>query len=94
MCSIRQWLHALLESKRKGKGEEEYDEDEGMEGEAQEEEPDGAGWTTDEDEEDWAKRFLEEHTGGPPAMRLMMKMRGPATTISITICEEASQDPR
>ena len=66
MCSIRQWLHALLESKRKGKGEEEYDEDEGMEGEAQEEEPDGAGWTTDEDEEDWAKRFLEEHTGGPP----------------------------
>ena len=67
MCSIRQWLHALLESKRKGRGEEKYDEDEEMEGGAPQGEPDGAGWTTVEDEEDWAKRFLEEHTGGPPS---------------------------
>ena len=66
MCSIRQWLHALLESKRKGKGEEGYDKDEEVEGETLEEEPDGAGWTTDEDEEDWAKRFPEEHEEEPP----------------------------
>ena len=64
--TIRQWLHALLESKRKGKGEEENDDEEGLEGEAQWEEPEGAGWTTDEDEEDWAKRFLEEDAGGSP----------------------------
>ena len=37
-----------------------------MEGDTQEEEPDGAGWTTDEDEEDWAKRFLGEHEEEPP----------------------------
>ena len=66
MSTIGQWLHALLESKRKGKGEEENDEEEGLEGEAQREEPEGAGWTTDEDEEDWAKRFLEEDAGGSP----------------------------
>ena len=66
MNSVRQWLHALLENKRKGRREEGYDEDEEITGEANEEEPDGAGWTTDEDEEDWAKRFLEEHAGGPP----------------------------
>ena len=37
-----------------------------MTGEANEEEPDGAGWTTDEDEEDWAKRFLEGHEEEAP----------------------------
>ena len=66
MSTIRQWLHALLESKRKGKGEEENDDEEGLEGQAQREVPEGAGWTTDEDEEDWAKRFLEEDAGGSP----------------------------
>jgi hypothetical protein len=66
MSSIRQWLHALLEGKRKGGGEEGYNEDEDMTGEANEEEPDGAGWTTDEDEEDWAKRFLEGHEEEAP----------------------------
>ena len=65
MNSIRQWLHALLESKHKGKGEEGYDEDDDMTAEANEE-PDGAGCTTDEDEEDWAKRFLEGHEGEAP----------------------------
>ena len=59
-------MHALLESKRKGRGEEGYNEDEDMTGEANEEEPDGAGWTTDEDEEDWAKRFLEGHEEEAP----------------------------
>ena len=63
MSSIRQWLHALLEGKRKGKGGEGYDEDEDMTGDAPEEEPDGAGWITDEDEEDWAKRLLGGHEG-------------------------------
>ena len=63
MSSIRQWLHALLDGKRKGKEGEGYDEDEDMTGDAPEEEPDGAGWTTDEDEEDWARRLLEGHEG-------------------------------
>ena len=66
MSTIRQWLHTLLESKRKGKGEEENDDEEGQEGDARKEEPEGAGWTTDEDEEDWAKRFLEEDARGSP----------------------------
>ena len=66
MNSIRQWLHALLEGKHKGRGEEGYDENGEMTGEANEEEPDGAGWTTDEDEEDWAKRFLEGHEEETP----------------------------
>ena len=50
----------------KGKGEEENDDEEGLEGEAQWEEPEGAGWTTDEDEEDWAKCFLKEDAGDSP----------------------------
>ena len=30
------------------------------------EEPDGEGWITDEDEEDWAKRFLGRGGAGDP----------------------------
>ena len=63
--TIRQWLHALLESKRKGKGEEENDEEGGLEGEAHREDPEGAGWTTFEDE-DWVECFLEEDARGSP----------------------------
>ena len=58
MSSIQQWLHALLEGKRKGKGGGgDYDEEDVAE-DAAGEEPDGEGWITDEDEEDWAKRLL------------------------------------
>ena len=91
MTTIRQWLHALLESKRRGKGEDENDDDEGHDGEAQREEPEGAGWTTDEDEEDWAKRFLEEDAGGSPMTRLRKRKSGSSTMTSITIYEGVSR---
>ena len=66
MSSIRQWLHALLEGKRKGKGGDGYDEDEDAAEDAPGEEPDGEGWITDEDEEDWAKRLLGGGREGDP----------------------------
>ena len=59
MSSIRQWLHALLEGKRKGKGGGGDCDEEDEVDNAAEEEQDGGGWITDEDEEDWAQRFLE-----------------------------------
>ena len=37
-----------------------------MAGDTHEEEPDGDGWTTDEGEEDWAKRFVEEQEEESP----------------------------
>ena len=66
MSSIRQWLHTLLEGKRKGKGGGgDYDDEDAAE-DAPGEEPDGEGWITDEDEEDWAKRLLGGGRAGDP----------------------------
>ena len=66
MSSIQQWLHTLLEGKRKGKGGGgDYDEEDVAE-DAAGEEPDGEGWVTDEDEEEWAKRFLVKGEAGDP----------------------------
>ena len=65
MATIRQWLHTLLEGKRKGGGEEEDDGEDERGVAASKEEPDRAGWFTDEDEADWAERFLAEVAEDP-----------------------------
>ena len=65
LATIRQWLHTLLESKRKGGNEEENDLGAEQEETASAGDSDTAGWTTDEGEEEWDACFQEDAVQDP-----------------------------
>ena len=55
LATIRQWLHALLETKRRG----------GRGDTASAGDSDAAGWTTDEGEDEWEARFRDDPPQDP-----------------------------
>ena len=65
LATIRQWLHALLESRRRGARMDDEDPEAEQEDTASAGDSDAAGWTMDEEEDEWEARFRDDSPQDP-----------------------------